>query len=74
MTRTLPKVATEMALNVLAYNMKRVMAINPLIKKFYKAHREKAEALGSPPKFTATRPRDGYSGSIGTGYPDHTSP
>ncbi len=25
--RTLPKVATEMALNVLAYNMKRVMAI-----------------------------------------------
>ncbi len=24
---TLPKVATEMALNVLAYNMKRVMAI-----------------------------------------------
>jgi len=27
LTRTLPKVATEMALNVLAYNMKRVMAI-----------------------------------------------
>jgi hypothetical protein len=25
--RGLPKVATEMALNVLAYNMKRVMAI-----------------------------------------------
>lgn len=25
--RTLPKVATEMALNVLAYNMKRVMAL-----------------------------------------------
>ena len=25
--RTLPKVATEMALNVLAYNMKRVMRI-----------------------------------------------
>jgi transposase len=27
LTKTLPKVATEMALNVLAYNMKRVMAI-----------------------------------------------
>ena len=27
LTRTLPKVATEMALNVLAYNMKRVMTI-----------------------------------------------
>ena len=27
LTRTLPKVATEMALNVLAYNMKRVMSI-----------------------------------------------
>ncbi len=27
LTRTLPKVATEMALNVLAYNMKRVMKI-----------------------------------------------
>jgi hypothetical protein len=27
LTMTLPKVATEMALNVLAYNMKRVMAI-----------------------------------------------
>lgn len=27
LTITLPKVATEMALNVLAYNMKRVMAI-----------------------------------------------
>ena len=27
LTRTLPKVATEMALNVLAYNMKRVIAI-----------------------------------------------
>jgi hypothetical protein len=26
-TRTLPKVASEMALNVLAYNMKRVMAL-----------------------------------------------
>ena len=26
-TKRLPKVATEMALNVLAYNMKRVMAI-----------------------------------------------
>jgi hypothetical protein len=26
-TKKLPKVATEMALNVLAYNMKRVMAI-----------------------------------------------
>jgi hypothetical protein len=26
-TRTLPKVATEMALNVLAYNMKRVIAL-----------------------------------------------
>ena len=28
LTKRLPKVATEMALNVLAYNMKRVMAIN----------------------------------------------
>jgi len=27
LTMTLPKVATEMALNVLAYNMKRVIAI-----------------------------------------------
>src|SRR5208282_5316471 len=27
LTKRLPKVATEMALNVLAYNMKRVMAI-----------------------------------------------
>ena len=27
LTKKLPKVATEMALNVLAYNMKRVMAI-----------------------------------------------
>ena len=27
LTMSLPKVATEMALNVLAYNMKRVMAI-----------------------------------------------
>ena len=27
LTRRLPKVATEMALNVLAYNIKRVMAI-----------------------------------------------
>ena len=27
LTRKLPKVATEMALNVLAYNMKRVIAI-----------------------------------------------
>jgi hypothetical protein len=26
LTKKLPKVATEMALNVLAYNMKRVMA------------------------------------------------
>ena len=27
LTKRLPRVATEMALNVLAYNMKRVMAI-----------------------------------------------
>ena len=27
LTKRLPKVATEMALNVLAYNIKRVMAI-----------------------------------------------
>jgi hypothetical protein len=27
LTKRLPKVATEMALNVLAYNMRRVMAI-----------------------------------------------
>ena len=27
LTKKLPKVATEMALNVLAYNMKRVMTI-----------------------------------------------
>jgi hypothetical protein len=27
LTRTLPKVATEMSLHVLAYNMKRVMKI-----------------------------------------------
>ncbi len=27
LTTTLPKVATEMALNVLAYNLKRVIAI-----------------------------------------------
>jgi hypothetical protein len=27
LTKRLPKVATEMALNVLAYNMKRVMAL-----------------------------------------------
>ena len=27
LTKRLPKVATEMALNVLAYNMKRVMTI-----------------------------------------------
>lgn len=27
LTRTLPKVSTEMALHVLAYNMKRVMQI-----------------------------------------------
>ena len=27
LTKRLPKVATEMALNVLAYNLKRVMAI-----------------------------------------------
>ena len=35
LTRTLPKVATEMSLHVLAYNMKRVMKIigvKPLIQ------------------------------------------
>ena len=35
LTRTLPKVATEMSLHVLAYNMKRVMKImgvRPLIQ------------------------------------------
>ena len=32
LTKRLPKVATEMALNVLAYNMKRVMAIIGVVR------------------------------------------
>ena len=35
LTKRLPRVATEMALNVLAYNMKRVMAICAMLIRVF---------------------------------------
>jgi hypothetical protein len=60
LTKTLPKVAAEMALSVLAYNLTRVMnivGVEPLIAAIAARHTRALAATADIPKAVLTRPR-----------------
>lgn len=57
LTKTLPKVSTEMSLHVLAYNMKRVMKILGVVP-LMEAMQAKRVGLHPPAYLNIRRPRD----------------